>query len=197
MLKIFSCAGMIALAATAAFAEPYKPEIRRVVTKLDEKGRAVAMYDGVLPLKETGRSPNPAVNIWATAETPPALSFAEDRADLPKGISPPHGGTVIRIVDFVPTTPEIEGLDKNTMMRAVGADAPAKGLPPRHPMMHRTRSIDYAIIMSGEIDMLLDEGEVHFKAGDVLVQQATNHAWVNRGKEPCRIAFILIDSREP
>jgi uncharacterized cupin superfamily protein len=51
--------------------------------------------------------------------------------------------------------------------------------------------------MSGEIDMLLDDSVVHLKAGDVVVQQATNHAWVNRGKEPCRVAFILIDSREP
>ncbi|TMH45477.1 MAG: cupin domain-containing protein, partial [Betaproteobacteria bacterium] len=60
-----------------------------------------------------------------------------------------------------------------------------------------TRTLDYAIIMSGEIDMLLDEGEVHLKAGDVVVQQATNHACVNRGREPCRIAFILLDSQEP
>ncbi len=83
------------------------------------------------------------------------------------------------------------------MMKVVGDHAPAKGLPPRHPMMHRTRSVDYAIIMAGEIDMLMDEGEVHLKAGDVVVQQATNHAWVNRSGKPCRVAFILMDSREP
>lgn len=83
-------------------------------------------------------------------------------------------------------------------MRVVGAaNTPAKGLPPRHSMMHRTRSLDYAIVLSGEIDMLLDDGEVHLKAGDVLVQQATNHAWVNRSKEICRIAFILMGSEEP
>ena len=63
--------------------------------------------------------------------------------------------------------------------------------------MHRTRTIDYAIVMDGEIDMLLDDSEIHLKAGDVLIQQGTNHAWVNRGKETCRIAFILIDSKEP
>ena len=62
---------------------------------------------------------------------------------------------------------------------------------------HRTRSVDYAIIMSGEIDMLLDTGPVHVKAGDVIVQQATNHAWLNHCKEPCRIAFVLTDSQEP
>jgi len=84
------------------------------------------------------------------------------------------------------------------MQKVVGeAGTPKKGLPPRHPMMHRTRTLDYAIVISGEIDMLLDDGEVHLKAGDVVVQQATNHAWVNRGKEPCRIAFILMDSQEP
>jgi mannose-6-phosphate isomerase-like protein (cupin superfamily) len=83
------------------------------------------------------------------------------------------------------------------MMKAVGADAPKRGAPPSNPLMHRTRSVDYAIVMSGEIDMLLDTGTVHVKAGDVIVQQATNHAWLNHGKEPCRIAFVLTDSQEP
>ena len=60
--------------------------------------------------------------------------------------------------------------------------------------MHKTHSIDYAIIMSGEIDMLVDDDEVHVKAGDVVVQRGNNHAWVNRGTKPCKIAFVLIDS---
>jgi len=63
--------------------------------------------------------------------------------------------------------------------------------------MHRTKSIDYAVVISGEIDMLLDDSEVHLKAGDVLVQRGTNHAWVNRAKENCRIAFVLVDAKEP
>jgi len=67
----------------------------------------------------------------------------------------------------------------------------------RHAGMHRTRSIDYAVVISGEIDMLLDDSEVHLNAGDVLVQRGTNHAWVNRGREDCRIAFVLIDAKEP
>jgi len=66
----------------------------------------------------------------------------------------------------------------------------------RHAAMHRTRSVDYAIVIEGAIDMLLDDSEVHLEAGDVLVQQGTNHAWVNRGDRPCRIAFVLIDARE-
>jgi uncharacterized cupin superfamily protein len=67
---------------------------------------------------------------------------------------------------------------------------------PRHPGMHRTNSIDYAVILSGEVDMLLDEADVHLTAGDVVVQQATNHAWANRGNVPCRIAFILVDAED-
>lgn len=127
----------------------------------------------------------------------PDYSWTDDRANIKVGLHPPKNGTLFRIVDFVPTTQAVEQLPIDTMMKVAGADAPGKGLPPRHSMMHRTRTVDYAIIMSGEIDMLLDEGEIHLKAGDVVVQQATNHAWVNRGKEICRIAFILMDAQEP
>ena len=84
------------------------------------------------------------------------------------------------------------------MMKVVGDHAPAHGLPVKHPLMHRTRTVDYAIIMAGEIDMMLDDAVVHVKAGDVVIQQATNHAWINRGEGPCRIVFVLINpgSRE-
>ncbi len=67
----------------------------------------------------------------------------------------------------------------------------------RHANTHRTRSIDYAIVLEGEIDMLMDDTEVRVKAGDTLVQQGTNHAWINNGGQPCRIAFILIDAVRP
>ena len=63
--------------------------------------------------------------------------------------------------------------------------------------MHRTKSVDYAIILSGEIDMLLDDSEVHLRAGDIVIQQATNHAWVNRSNAVCKIPFILIDAHDP
>jgi uncharacterized cupin superfamily protein len=71
------------------------------------------------------------------------------------------------------------------------------GAPARHPFTHRTRSIDYAFVLEGEIDMLLDDTEVHLRTGDILVQQGTNHAWVNNSTENCRIAFVLIDAQEP
>jgi mannose-6-phosphate isomerase-like protein (cupin superfamily) len=171
-------------------------EVRRVVTKLDEAGKAVVMFDGAVALKSF-RSPNPAGDMWVTQSYPADFSATEDRATVKVGLTPPKNGTLFRIVDFVPTTEKIEQLPIDTMMKVAGADAPARGMPPRHSMMHRTRTVDYALILSGEIDMLLDDGEVHLKAGDVVVQQATNHAWVNRGKENCRVAFILMDSKEP
>ena len=81
-------------------------------------------------------------------------------------------------------------------MRGI-SNAPARGIPVKHPMMHRTRSLDYAMILSGEIDMMLDDTSVHLKAGDVIVQQATNHGWVNHGTQPCRILFRADDLKEP
>jgi len=187
----------VALFGAGSVAAQQAPEVRRVVTKLDSSGKAVVMFDGSVQLKSF-RSPNPAGEMWVTDKSLPDFNWSADRALTKVGLVPPKNGTIFRIVDFVPLSPEMEKkMDINLMMKVVGDHAPAKGLPPRHPMMHRTRSLDYAIIMSGEIDMPLDEGEVHLKAGDVVVQQATNHAWVNRSGKPCRIAFILMDSQEP
>jgi mannose-6-phosphate isomerase-like protein (cupin superfamily) len=176
--------------------QSWTEEVRRVVTVLDASGKAIVMSDSVIPLAVV-RPPNPAANMWVTDKTPPDFSATDRAATIKTGLMPPANGTVFRIVDFVPTPPAVAKMDMNTMMKVVGAGAPAKGLPPRHPMMHRTRTLDYAIIMSGEIDMLLDDQEVHLRAGNVVVQQATNHAWVNRGKEVCRVAFILMESQEP
>ncbi|MEA2990886.1 MAG: hypothetical protein QOG83_3597 [Alphaproteobacteria bacterium] len=173
-------------------------EIRRVVTTVDENGKAVVLFDGDNPHKvvRPGRSVTSRL-VWVTDRTPADISGKSDRAALPIGIAPPPSGSVFRIIDIPPTPPEIEKLEADFLHKQIGDHAPEKGLPPRHPLMHRTRTIDYAIIMQGEIDMLLDDTEIHLKAGDVLIQQGTNHAWVNRGSAPCRIAFVLIDSLEP
>jgi mannose-6-phosphate isomerase-like protein (cupin superfamily) len=193
---LWTVLGAVLMWAGSAAAQQQPPEIRRIVTGLDPSGKAIVMFDSAMQLMSF-RSPNPAGEMWVTPKSPIDYSWTDDRAKIKVPLVPPKGGTIFRIVDFVPITPKIEQMDINMMMKVVGDHAPAKGLPPRHPMMHRTRSLDYAIIISGEIDMLLDDTEVHLKAGDVVVQQATNHAWVNRGKEVCRIAFILMDGQEP
>ena len=81
------------------------------------------------------------------------------------------------------------------------AQAPAgdvkRGHAPRHPAIHRTRTIDYVVVLEGEIDLLLDDRDVRLKAGDVVVQQGTNHAWINRGAETCRLAMVFVDAAEP
>ena len=172
--------------------------LRRVVTRIDEEGKAVVLFDGenphaaVRPVRK-----NVSRVLWATDRTPADLSGASDRAALAKGTSPPPGGTIFRVVDYPPVTPESEALAADARLAELAHEPAIKGRPPRHPMMHRTRSVDYAVILSGEIDMLLDDSEVHLKAGDVLVQQGTNHAWVNRGRQVCRIAFVLIDAADP
>jgi mannose-6-phosphate isomerase-like protein (cupin superfamily) len=106
-------------------------------------------------------------------------------------LSPPDNGTAIRVVEFPPLDPAAEAkMDPDFMMKVVGDHAPARGLPVKHPLMHRTRTVDYAVILTGQIDMMLDDTVVHVKAGDVVIQQATNHAWINRGTQPCRILTI-------
>jgi len=173
-------------------------DVRRVVTTIDAKDKAVVLFDGPNPHKKVRPHAQTVSRvIWVTDQTPADLSGTKDRAAIDIGIMPPRGGSVFRIVEFPPKTAEMRNLDPSTMHHSLGDGAPKRGVPPRHPAMHRTRTVDYAIVMSGEIDMLLDDSEIHLKAGDVLVQQATNHAWVNRGCEPCRIAFVLIDAKEP
>ncbi len=178
---------------------PLSEDIRRVVTTVDKDGKAVVLFDGANPHKVV--RPEPQRDLAARlGHRPDAGRHLRHRRTARRstiGIAPPADGSVFRIIDIPPTPPEIETLEKDYLHKQIGDHAPKKGLPPRHPLMHRTLTIDYAIIMQGEIDMLLDDSEVHLKAGDVLIQQGTNHAWVNRGTEPCRIAFVLIDSKEP
>ena len=185
---------MLVFAGSVAAQQP--PEVRRVVTKIDSSGKAVVMLDGQVQLTSF-RSPNPASEMWVTPVSPPDFSWADDRGKTKVGLVPPKNGTIFRIVDFVPTTEKIDQMPIDTMMKVAGDNAPKRGEPPKHSMMHRTRTVDYALIMSGEIDMMMDDSTVHLKAGDVVVQQATNHAWINRSGAPCRVAFILMDSKEP
>ena len=173
-------------------------DVRRVVTTVDKNDKAVVLFDSPNPHKKVRPHAETVSRVcWVTDQTPADISGTRDRAAVEIGIMPPAGGSVFRIVEFPPETAEMRKLDPSTMHHSLGDGAPKRGLPPRHPAMHRTRTVDYAVVMAGEIDMLLDEQEIHLKAGDVLVQQGTNHAWVNRGSEPCRIAFILIDAKEP
>ena len=143
-------------------------KVRRVVTGHDASGRAVVKIDEVSRNIVSNRPGASAAVVWTT-DAIPADNSGDSDAGLKKVGTTLPGGTVFRVVEFSP------------------------GVSPR---VHRTDSIDYAVIVSGEIDMELEKGaEVHLKAGDVLVQRGTVHNWINRGKAPCVIAFALIDAQ--
>ena len=142
------------------------PKIRRVVTGHDDKGRAVVKIDEVCSHFRAGRGNAFVCNVWTTETSPADNDGLEDAGKRPGKFSTIENGTVFRILDFRP------GLEQR---------------------IHRTNSIDYIIVMSGEIDMELETGEeVHLKAGDVMVQRGTVHNWINRGTETCVLAVILI-----
>ena len=172
--------------------------IRRIVTTHDRDGKAVVLFDGDAPnVKVRKVGGFVSTLMWVLDALPARHSAEKDLADATIGTAPPPNGAVFRIVDFPPVKGEPDAEAHRRMTEEMGlAHRHHAGQPPRHPFMHRTKSVDFGIVLSGEIDMLLDESEVHVKAGDVVIQQGTNHAWVNRGSKTCRIAFILIDAQE-
>jgi mannose-6-phosphate isomerase-like protein (cupin superfamily) len=172
-------------------------DIRRVVTGLDADNKAVVLFDSRMPLR-AGPLGLQATNLWVTNSYPLGFSFKDDTSSIPVGVSPLDNGTKFRVVEFPPLDPATEAkMEPGGLMKAVGPVAPARGRPVSHPLMHRTRSVDYAVVLSGEVDMVLADNVVHLKPGDTIVQQATNHAWVNHGTETCRILFVLMDSKQP
>ena len=142
-------------------------QVRRVVTGHDTSGRAVVKIDEVAQNIASSRPGASACVVWTTENFPVDNTGTED-AGLRKTGTTLDNGTVFRVLELAP------------------------GVSPRN---HRTDSIDYAVVMSGEVDMELDDTTVHLKAGDVLVQRGTIHNWVNRGTQPCVIAFVLIAAK--
>ncbi|MBV9686422.1 MAG: cupin domain-containing protein [Alphaproteobacteria bacterium] len=142
-------------------------QVRRVVTGHDNSGRAVVKIDEVAQNITSSRPGASACVVWTT-EGFPVDNTGEEDAGLRRTGTTLDNGTVFRILELAP------------------------GVSPRN---HRTDSIDYAVVMSGEVDMELDDTTVHLKAGDVLVQRGTIHNWVNRGTQPCVIGFVLIAAK--
>jgi mannose-6-phosphate isomerase-like protein (cupin superfamily) len=171
-------------------------KFRRVVTGHDAGGKAVVVSDAEAfnILQRPSRPGVTLTNLWQTDITPAEFDGAEETVDGPFVLHPPKNGSVFRIVEFEPEDPELlSRLDGKAAFAEMGAAANIVENA-RHPFMHRTDSVDYAIILQGEITMLLDDSEVQLKAGDVVVQRGTNHAWSNRGTETCQIAFVLVDA---
>lgn len=147
------------------------PPIRRIVTGHDANGVAKVLIDAPATNVRSSRPGSFSRLMWLTDETPADISIGEDVADTgarKSGTMPPVNGTRFAINDIPP------------------------GRPGR---MHRTETVDYAIVLAGEVDMEMDDSTVTLKAGDVVIQRGTNHSWVNRSDKPARIAFILVDAK--
>jgi hypothetical protein len=175
--------------------------VRRVVTGHDAEGRAVFVEDAPVPrVQRIGGPQGPLFfEVWNTAATPAPIDRASgEPAESGIQLAPPRGGTRIRILDI---PPEDDSIDKLTPEQAkahfaeVGAAAASShaGSGSRHAFMHRTETIDYGIVLEGELTLILDIGEAVVRAGDIVIQRGTNHGWANRSGRHCRIAFILID----
>ncbi len=172
---------------------------RRVVVGKDQAGKAVALFDG--PAGNVVARPAMGVTntlLWTTDSTPAELSGKEDAGNRQIGVEPPKHGSAFKVLEFAPekslSTP---AETRKEVMRKLGL-GPEGPFRENHrlPGMHRTRSLDYIVILSGEIDLVLDDSEVHLQAGDTVVQIGANHAWVNRGSRPCRLAVVLLDGKD-
>ena len=173
------------------------PDIRRVVTGNGPDGKSRVIEDAPASVIKTvaERPGYRAVNVWRTTEFPCPVA-AEDSVGQHKGILPAKGGTILRIIDFPPEPKDPAELQRrlHATFGGIYADA-AHDKNARHPGMHATDTVDYAIVLEGEIWSVMDEGETLLRAGDVLIQRGTNHAWANRSEKTARIAFVLMDGK--
>ena len=169
--------------------------MRRIVTGHDAQGRAVVLFDGESPhsfvLDKAGGVR--LTEIWETRSSPADNTGTQDAGDHERRIAPVGDGTVFRVIEYPPDRERLKTLDPAHYggMGARAADAATR----RHPGMHKTDTLDYCVVLSGEIWAVLDEGEVLLRAGDCLVQRGTNHAWSNRSEKPCVIAFVLVAAK--
>ncbi|MBB6305061.1 cupin domain-containing protein [Rhizobium leucaenae] len=167
--------------------------IRRVITGHDRRGRSVIVSDDASPHATPfmGMSNFAVTDLWKSGSTPAenGAGTASDPCGLPIVVAPPNGGSVFRVTQFPPEKDwhsEIAGAGDALRLGPVGNN--------RHPHMHRTQTLDYAIVVSGEIWVMMDEGETRLSAGDVVIQRGTRHAWANRSEKPCVVAFVMIDA---
>lgn len=175
------------------------PPIHRVVTGHDANGKSILSSNGPLPtVMEIAAIPGTVFHeVWSTAGTPAPVDNGADPSLAPLMLPPPKFGTRIRFVDIPPDTADYLAHGGQRMHEAfaqigdvkastVKADSP-------HPLMHCTESVDYGIVIDGEMTLVLDDSEVLLKVGSVVVQRGTNHAWANRSGRPCRMVFVLVD----
>jgi predicted amidohydrolase len=171
---------------------------RRVVTGHDGQGRSILVADA--PEPRTVRLDKAGglmlTELWETRGTPEDIGGRHDAARNFPGIEPMPAGTVFRVIEYPPDRERLKHIAPETFYASMGAAHDSTG-GGRHPGMHLNQSVDYVIILEGEIVAIMDEGETLLRAGDILIQRGTNHAWSNRTDKPCVIAFVLVWAPEP
>ena len=169
--------------------------VRRVLTGHDADGKSNFLLDGLAPnVKEIASMPGLALtDLWETKGAPARNDGAADNADRPIRLEPPRNGTILRIVEFPPDTAWRGRTDGREGFDSISAGH-AQDAHSSDPMMHKTASVDYIVVLSGEIYAIMDKGETLLKAGDILVQRGTNHSWSVRGNEPCIVAAVLVSA---
>lgn len=174
-----------------------KPVRRLVVIDENERSRVIA--DGPSPQVHTdpARPGFAASRIWVTEGTPVRLKGLRESLHLPHALEPPPNGSVCRFVTFPPDDAwkgKVGAKEVKAYFAAMGSpDASSYSASAPHPYMQKTRSLDFCLVLEGEITLVLDTEEVHLRAGDTVVQRGTNHAWSNRSNRPCVIAFSSHD----
>lgn len=161
--------------------------VRRIVTGENSEGRSIFLSDGPTPNHTSDPGSPPAQVLWVTGEAA-AQGSEPAPAGRPFGFHSKNG-SLLRIVDF----PSDESYDTSELTRFLDEHGVRDSGGARHFWFHKTQSLDYAIVLEGEIYALMDEGETLMRSGDVLIQRATNHSWSNRSGKPCRMAFVLLD----
>ena len=173
--------------------------IIRTVTGHDASGKAIVASHGPLPhVAEIAAIPGTVFHeVWCTQGAPVRVDNGADPTLGPLQLKPPSQGTRIRFVDIPPDTDDFLQRGADAMQSAFSqiGDAAASTVQTDspHPLMHRTESVDYGIVIEGEMTLVLDDSEVLLQPGSVVVQRGTNHAWANRSGRPCRMLFVLVD----
>ena len=167
--------------------------IRRVVTGHDAQGRSTILFDTPAGcVKEMDSMPGLVLtDLWETVDAPADNGGRDDAVQRPVRLTPPGRGSLFRIVEFPPDSAWKGSVDAEAAFDSIDAGA-ARDHDSADPMRHKTDTIDYIVVLRGEIHAVVDTGEVLLKAGDVFVQRGTMHSWSVRGREPCLIAVILI-----
>jgi hypothetical protein len=170
-------------------------QVRRVVSGHDGDGRSVFIFDGPAGnVKQMESMPGLALtDLWETKDAPADNSGNRDAADRTVKLEPPRHGTIFRIVEFPPDAAWKGKADSSEAFSSIGAGHAADGASD-DPMMHKTATVDYLVVVKGEIWAILEAGEVCLKQGDVMIQRGTNHSWSVRTEEPCILAAVLVDA---